>query len=146
MYNRILHATDLSENHFHMCQQAVDLAKRFEAQLYLLHAIETPTSLQIAQGLGFAEIDNPSQLKEDAQAVLAVLGESFKIPADHLFVEVGSIKQHVFTSLKNLDCNLLIIGRHMHHYIPAYLESSAHAINQEANCDVLTLNWNNLIK
>ena len=72
MYTNILLATDLSENHFHMCEQAVEIAKCFHAKLYLLHVIEPPASLQLAQGLGFAEFDHP--VKDDARAVRAKQG------------------------------------------------------------------------
>ena len=51
MYANILLATDLSENHFEMCRQAADIAACFQAKLFLMHVIEPPARLQIAQGL-----------------------------------------------------------------------------------------------
>jgi nucleotide-binding universal stress UspA family protein len=141
VYTRILHATDLSENHFHMCQQAVEIAKRFDAKLYLLHVIEPPPSLQLAQGLGFAEFDKP--LKEDAQTVLNVLGDAFNIPLDQQFVEIGSIKMHVLEKVTELACNLIIIGSHTPSKLPAFLGSTAHAVIHQAKCDVLTVRTDN---
>ena len=76
MYNVILHATDLSSEHYSICEKAADFARHFKAKLYLLHVIELPASLQLAQGLGFAEFDRPVSLKVDAQAVMAALGET----------------------------------------------------------------------
>ena len=140
MYTHILHATDLSENHFHMCQQAVDIAKRFNAKLYLLHVIEPPATLQLAQGLGFAEFDSP--IKGDAQAVMAVLGEALDIPLDQQFVEIGSINTHVIEKVKELDCTLIIIGKHTPSKLPAFLGSTARDIIHDAKCDVLTLQAN----
>jgi len=137
MYTHILHATDLSENHFHMCQQAVDLAKRFHAKLYLLHVIEPPATLQLAQGLGFAEFDNP--VKEDAQAVMAVLCEALNIPLDQQFVEIGPIKTHILNKAKALDCNLIIIGSHTPSKLPSFLGNTAREVIHDAQCDVLTL-------
>ena len=52
MYKTILHATDLNDTHFELCEQAVRVADHFKARLYLIHVIETSTSLQLAQGLG----------------------------------------------------------------------------------------------
>jgi nucleotide-binding universal stress UspA family protein len=140
MYTHILHATDLSENHYHMCQQAVDIAKSFRAKLYLLHVIEPPATLQLAQGLGFAEFDSP--VKDSAQAVMAVLGEALNIPADQQFVEVGSIKTNVIDKARQLDCKLIIIGSHTPSKIPAFLGSTAREIIHDAQCDVLTLRTN----
>lgn len=137
MYTHMLHATDLSENHFQMCQQALEIAKRFNAKLYLLHVIEQPVTLQVAQGLGFAEFDNP--VKDDAQTVMAVLGEALNIPLEQQFVEVGSIKTHVLNKVAELGCTLIIIGNHGPTKIPTFLSSTAHLIVHEAKCDVLTL-------
>ena len=139
MYARILHATDLSEKHFHICEQAMQIAQRFNAKLYLLHVIEPPVSLQLAQGLGFAEFDNPDQIKADAQAVLATLGEAINVPLQQQFVEIGPINSHVFEKIKELACELVIIGSHTPSNLPQFLGSTAHTIVQQANCDVLTL-------
>ncbi len=137
MYAHMLHATDLSENHFDICQQAVDIAKRFNAKLYLLHVIEPPATLQIAQGLGFAEFDIP--IKNDAQSVLAVLGDALNIPPEQQFVEIGSIKTHVLEKAKKLGCKLIIIGSHTPSKLPPFLGSTARGIIHDARCDVLTL-------
>ncbi len=137
MYTHILHATDLCENHFHICQQAAEIAKRFNAKLFLLHVIETPATLQLAQGLGFAEVSSPTM--DDAKAVMAVLGDALNIPLEQQFVEVGSIKTHVLNKAMDLGCKLLIIGSHTPSKLPAFLGSTAKDIIHEAQCDVLTL-------
>jgi len=137
MYSHILHATDLCENHYHMCQQAVDIAKRFDAKLYLLHVIEPPATLQLAQGLGFAEFDRP--VEDDAKTVLAVLGEAFNIPIDQQFIEVGSINTHVINKANELGCTLIILGKHSQTKLPAFLGNTAHEVIHHATCDVLTL-------
>lgn len=137
MYTHMLHATDLSENHFHICQQAVKIAQQFNAKLYLLHVIEPPASLQLAQGLGFAEFDSP--VKDDAQSVMALLGDALKIPPEQQFVEIGSIKTHVLDTAKELGCKLIIIGSHTPSKLPAFLGSTARDIIHDAKCDVLTL-------
>ena len=137
MYTNILLATDLSENHFEMCQKAADIAASFHAKLFLLHVIEPPASLQLAQGLGFAEFDHP--IKADAQTVLGVLGEALHIPVKQQFVEIGSIKMHVLDKAKELACDLIIIGSHTPSKLPSFLGSTAHAVVHHAQCDVLTL-------
>lgn len=138
MYTTILHATDLKENHYELCQKAVEIAKCFGATLHLLHVIEPPASLQIAQGLGFAELWKP--IRDDAYTVLQVLGESLNIPQAQQHVGVGSIKMHVFDRIRDLGCDLLIVGTHdPDDHVPAFLGSTAHAMVNNARCDVLTL-------
>lgn len=137
MYTTILHATDLSENHFDICKQAVEIASRFGAPLHLLHVIEPPSTLQIAQGLGFAEVATPA--KEDAQTVLKLLGETFNIPGQQQHVEIGSTKKQILNKVVELGADLIIIGSHTPNAFPAFLGSTAHAVVHHAPCDVLTL-------
>lgn len=137
MYTHILYATDLSKNHFEMCQKAAKIAEHFKAKLYLLHVIEPPASLQLAQSLGFAEFDKP--LKEDAQVVMSTLGDALNIPTKQQFVEIGSIKMHILEKVQSLSCNLIILGSHTPSHLPAFLGSTAHAVVHHAPCDILTL-------
>lgn len=137
MYKTILHATDLSDTHFELCEQAVGVATHFDAQLYLIHVIESPASLQLAQGLGFAEIGVP--VKDDAEVVMNVLGDALNIPAEHLFVESGSVKNKVLEKAAALDCDLLIIGSHTPHELSELISSTARSLMEQAPIDVLTL-------
>lgn len=137
MYKTILYATDLSENHFDLCEKAVKLAKSLNATLYFLHVIEIPASLQWAQSLGFAELAVPR--KEGAQTVMTLLGEALNIPPAQLYVETGSAYTHILSKLTELGCDLVILGNQSHHSLPTYLGSTAHAVVHHALCDVLTL-------
>ncbi|STX29123.1 universal stress protein A UspA [Legionella beliardensis] len=142
MYKTILHATDLSENHYNLCQQAVKLAQCFKASLHFLHVIETPASLQWAQSLGFAELATP--VKDDAITTMATLGEALNIPLAHQHVEVGSAYSHILNKANELNCDLIIIGSHSRHSLPPFLGSSflgstANTIVHHAPCAVLTL-------
>jgi len=139
MYNIILHATDLSSEHFHMCERSVEFANYFKAKLYLLHVIEPPASLQLAQGLGFAEFDRPVSVKLDAQVVMATIGDALNIPLEQQLVEIGSIKQHVLLQLQSLGAELLIIGHHTASNIPAFFESTAHMLVKSSACNILLL-------
>lgn len=136
MSTTILHATDLSENHFNMCERAVGLAKTLHAKLYLLHVVETPSTMILAQGLGFTEIESPEPLLEDARSVMALLGETLGIPKKQLLIELGSPKQHILQKEADLACQMIIVGHHSTNHM---LGNTARAIVDEAKCDVLTL-------
>jgi nucleotide-binding universal stress UspA family protein len=137
LYKTILHATDLSENHYNLCQQAVKLAQCFKATLHFLHAIETPTSLQWAQSLGFAELATP--VKDDAITTMATLGEALSIPLTNQHIEIGSAYRHILSKVNELNCDLIIIGSHSRLAFPAFLGSTANTIVHHAPCAVLTL-------
>lgn len=142
MYKTLLHATDLSENHYSLCQQAVKLAQCFKAALHFLHVIETPASLQWAQSLGFAELATP--VKDDAITTMATLGEALGIPLANQHVEVGRAYSHILSKAKELNCDLIIIGNHSRLSFQTFIESTtlgstANAVIQHASCAVLTL-------
>lgn len=137
MYKNILHATDLSDTHFELCEQAVALSKALGACLYLIHVIEAPTTVQIAQGLGFAEMGAP--VKDDAEVVMKVLGDALHLPSQQLFVEAGPVKQRVLEKLAALHCDLLVIGSHRPHDLSELLGGTARSLVEHAPSDVLTL-------
>ena len=137
MYKNILHATDLKQNHYHICEQAVQFAKSIKANLQILHVIDPPPFLQLAQGLGFAEIIKP--VKEDAQSVLNILGEAFKLDPRVLHVEIGHVKTKVSEMVQSLGADLIIIGNHEQGPLTSFLGSNAYAIISHAPCAVLTL-------
>ena len=143
MYKIILHPTDLSESHYNIAERAATLAKNMNAKLFLIHVIEPPTSLQLAQSLGFAEFDKPR--KDDAQSVLKVLGDALDIPEDQQIVEIGSIKKHILETASKINCDLIAMGSHEPDVVPGFLGSTAHAVVHYATCDVLTIR-NNLIQ
>jgi universal stress protein A len=70
---------------------------------------------------------------------LRLLGDALNIPETQQFVEIGSVREQVFKKVKELGCELIIIGRHSKEGLPAFLGSAAHSIIQHAHCDVMTL-------
>lgn len=137
MYKNILHATDLSEQHFQISEKAKSIADHFNAKVYLLHVIELPTSIQLAQSLGFTELANPA--KDDAITVMELLGEALKIPKNHQFVEIGAASDHIFKKAIELNADLIIIGSHARDGFSSFLGSTASATVHHAPCDVMTL-------
>lgn len=138
MYSTIIHATDLQDEHYGMCTHAKAFADKFGAKLYLIHIIQPPTSLQLAQSLGFAEFDKP--VKKDALSVMNVIAESLSLPKENIIVEVGSIRSHLLKAIEDLNAELIILGKGGHEHLPNILGSTAHAITQQAPCHVLTIN------
>lgn len=137
MYSCILHATDLSENHFELCQKAMALAKTFKAKIYFLHVIEQPAFSQLAQGLGFAELGKPAS--DDAETVMQLLGDAVGLPVNHQYIATGTAYQQILDKINELGCDLVILGSHPNSAIPRFLGSTAHAVMQHATCDVMTL-------
>lgn len=137
MYKNILFASDLNDNHFEMSERAAGIARLLGAKLYLLHVIELPASMQLAQGLGFTELASPST--EDARTVLGLLGDALDIPRENQFVEIGSPGEHIEKKAKALDCQMVIIGSHSSESLSAWHGGLATALGHHSGCDVLIL-------
>ncbi len=139
VYQQILHPTDLSDDHFEVCAKAVKIAHQLKATLHLLHVIEPPTTLQIAQSLGFADIEKQNAQQSDAIAVMKTLGEALNIPPEHQCVVMGPINTSVWKKINEWSISLIIIGSHTPHLLPSFLEGTAQDMAQNAPCDVLTI-------
>jgi len=137
MYQNILHATDLSDEHYHISEKAKSIADHFNAKLILLHVIELPASVQIAQGLGFTELANP--VKDDAITVMQTLGDALGIPKEQQYIEIGTVSEHIINKVNDLACDLIIIGSHSADSFSSFLGSTASATVHHAPCDVMTL-------
>ena len=70
---------------------------------------------------------------------IKILGENFNIPQEQQFVEVGSVKEHIFDKVKKLNCQLIIIGSHSSSGLHSFLGSTANATVNHAPCDVIRL-------
>lgn len=136
MFKHILCATDLQANHYNFCAKAVQLAKYHHAELTLLHVIEIPSSLVVAQNLGFTELMMPA--KDDAQLVLQSLGEALHVPQSHQLLKIGSVKQHILETAAQHHCDLIVLGSDTA-ALPTMLGSTAYHVMHHAPCDVLML-------
>lgn len=137
MYKILLHPTDLSENHYYLCEKARQLADQLGAELHLLHVIEIPTSLQWAQSLGFAELEKPS--KEGAEAVMLTLGEALNVPESNLHVDIGSVHDNILSKINALGCDLTLLGKHSGGTMNHILGSTVRNIILYAPCGVIVV-------
>lgn len=137
MYRTILHATDLTENHFNLCEKAAKFAREIKATIYFLHVIEIPVSYVLAQNLGFAELSVP--IRDGAEAVMTTLSDALNLPRENFFIETGSASQHILEIIPKINCELILLGSHHTSALPTFSGSTAHAVLHHAPCDVLTL-------
>lgn len=132
MYQCIIHATDLQEQHLQYCEQAIEIARAFKAELFFLHVLSLPNSWQIAQGLGFAETTPlPTQ---NAEMVMHALAEQFNLHHNHLLLRQGNTRQTILDTIIELQADLLIVGAasnplpqgeltHLSHYLADHAQS-----------------------
>ena len=123
---KILYATDLSKNSAYAFRYAVDMAKNHQAEIYLLHIVES---------LGpFAEavIENYLTMKDSGHHE-RIVAESMErtrkkieafcdrelaghpeIISDHVTIDVheGYPVEEILTKANNCDCDVIVIGTH----------------------------------
>lgn len=99
MYNSILYATDLNNEHTCLAEKAAKLAKQLQAKLYLLHVIELPTSIQLGSEPRFYRISQTA--KDDAITVLSLLGDSLGIPSAHNLWRLVQLKNIFYKKPRN---------------------------------------------
>ena len=137
MYKTILITTDLQESSHEVLREAASIASKFNADIYILHVIEPPASTVYAASLGFAEYTNP--VPDDAKVVLNTLGDELNIPPERQLVKVGPVKTLIYEVAQQLAADLIIVGSHTKKVFEDLVGTTANAVVQGAQCDVLTV-------
>jgi universal stress protein A len=137
MYKCIIHATDLQEQHLNYCEQALEIAKAFHAELFFLHVLSLPGTWQIAQSLGFAETQPLPT--ENAEIVMQALGEQFNIHKSHLLIRQGNTRQTILDTSIELQADLILIGAPSNPLSQGEFTHLSHYVSDHAFCDVLLM-------
>lgn len=135
-YKNILLATDLTPVCFETAKMAKELAQTHGAKLSLLHVVEAMPGY--ASGY-IGAVDIERSLYDDAKANLAEMGTAIEVPEAEQHIKIGSPKNVIINHADSVGADLIVIGSHGRHGIGKLLGSTAAAILQGANCDVLTI-------
>jgi nucleotide-binding universal stress UspA family protein len=137
----ILVATDFGEHAERATQYAVELARRLEARVCLVHAytlpILGPPSLSGSYLGALAE-----QLEKDARRELDAALERHKTPGVHLsgLVKQSDPRQAVIEAARDLDADLVVLGTHGRHGLKRVVMGSvAEFVVRHAPCPVLAV-------
>jgi len=134
VYNHILFATDLTEISEKIVPKVTEICETYGAKLSLIHVIEPIPAYGYP---GVTDLESP--VIEHAKQAMHELAEKFSLPNQHQHIEFGSVKAQVLRVAKELNSDLIIVGSHGRHGLARLLGSSAGAIVNGAECDVLLL-------
>lgn len=137
MYQCVIHATDLQEDHLNYCEQSVKIAKAFHAELFFLHVLSLPGTWQLAQGLGFAETQPLPT--ENAEFVMQALGEQFNLHKSHLLIRQGNPRQEIVQTINELQADLLLIGSATNPLYQGEMRHLSQYLSDHVACDVLLM-------
>jgi len=136
MYKKILITTDLSELSKQKTSAILTAVSGVGTEIYLIHVIE-PIPSYTSSLSPFTDVGTMGI--ESATEAMAKLGEFFKVPEDKQQVKVGSIKRTILEFAEREDIDLIIVSSHSRHGLAKLLGSTANAIANRADCDVLIL-------
>ncbi len=138
---KILVGTDFSEQAERAVAAAVELARRFSAELHLVHAVEIPVALFEPYGLG-VPTDWIGEARARAQAQLEETRTKLAgdIEAVELHLEEVPAASGMADLATSLEVDWVVVGTHGRSGIPhLLLGSTAERTVREAPCDVLVV-------
>ena len=140
-YRHVLAAVDFSEATDPVAGRALDLARRYEAELTFLHVLEYVPPLD----LGYEPVVAPDWLPDEqellaaARARLEELAGRLGAREAHLRAEWGHPRSDVVRLAEEAGANLIVIGSHGRRGLTRLLGSTADAVLHSARCDVLAV-------
>lgn len=132
MYHSILLCTDLDDKSTITANKAWELANQYDAKLSIVHVVEPiPT-------YGYSgSVDLQAISEKEAEKLLQSLAKELQIPPEHAFIANGSTTEEILDIANEVSADLIILGSHGRHGFGRLLGSTANAIAQHAQCDVL---------
>lgn len=137
-YNTLLIAIDGSPSSVKVLERAVLLANNQAKSLHVIHVIE-PLALAYGADIPMDVTELQQNLIDQAKATIYSLTETFPIPPEQIYVELGSIEKTIHEKVADLDAEIIVMGSHMRGGWGILLGSTARGILPGSNCDVLAV-------
>ncbi len=140
-YTHILVAVDFSKSADMVIDKAVEIAKRNNAKISLLHIVEfLPPIDSVGEPFVISnwEIDEDGLL-ERAEQSLQDLIDKHKLENAESSVQLGTPKHEISHFVKDNNCDLVVMGSHGRHGLSLLLGSTANAVLHDMPCDILTV-------
>jgi nucleotide-binding universal stress UspA family protein len=120
---KILYATDLSKNSSYAFYYAINIARRFDAKIIILHAIEPIPIYVEAYAVSVAEkiekedrqktIDHIQRLlQEFCKKVEAQMGSPCLLLVSKTLVRIGYPVEEILKAADEEECEIIVLGTH----------------------------------
>jgi len=141
-YSHVLIAVDLTDESAAVVHRGLEVARRFNARVSLLHVVEFIPVDPAGEALLPPPLDLESELLQGARQRLDTLCASLGLSDAPRRVEVGSIKAELLRVARDDKADLIVLGSHERHGLALLLGSTEKAILHKAPCDVLAVRLN----
>ncbi len=137
---RILLAVDFSGDSEFIGTRAIELAKKYDAELLLIHVVvDLKAHWYERILLSSLSDDVEEQLVDSARRQLKELAAKLGIPAARCLVELGSPKAGILKAVREHDVDLIVVGSHGLGGVDALLGSTADSILHRSPVDVFVV-------
>lgn len=142
-YKQVLVAADFSEHSERVVEKAVEIVKQSDAaSLHLVHIVEIPVypvleDIAVMGMPGLWDESVTETLLQASQKKLQQIAEAYSIEQTHLVAGIPATDIVNYASQINAD--LIVVGSHGASGIKRLIGSTAHAIINDADCDVLSV-------
>jgi universal stress protein A len=140
-YRNIVCPTDFSHHCRRAAERAADMARRYGAQLILLHVVEYFPEDRSNMEIAPEDADPAAYREEKASAALADFAQhlGYDKLAQVVRISTYSAKHEIVHFAEEQNTDLIVIASHGRHGITSILGSTAYGVNHSAPCDVLTV-------
>lgn len=138
LFNRILVAVDISPETLAVLKKVAILAAENQAQLCVMHVANSPGSAYSQWALHKAPVSEQEiegKLRDKFTELLVQAG----LPGQEFEVVFGRPADVILDRAENYAAQLIVVGRNSRSGVRALLGSTASAIINRADCDVLAL-------
>jgi len=141
-YSHVLIAVDLTDESAAVVHRGLEVARRFNARVSLLHVVEFIPVDPAGEALLPPPLDLEGELVQGARQRLDTLCASLVLNDAPRRVEVGSIKAELLRVARDDKTDLIVLGSHERHGLALLLGSTEKSILHKAPCDVLAVRLN----
>ena len=142
-YQHILLAVDFSKDSELVASRAVQIMKKYNARLTLLHVVANVYEEPVYDLMSSFPVDIEEKLIENANRSIESLAEKLGLPDAERIVEMGTPKTTIVQAAKQREVDLIVLGSHGVHGLGLLLGSTANAVLHAATCDVLAVRVGN---
>lgn len=138
-YSHVLIAVDLTDDSATVVLRGLELARRFNARVSVLHVVEYIPADPAGEALLPPPVDLENELVRGATQRLEDLCVSLNIKDLPHRVVTGAIKTELLHAATDERIDLIVLGSHERHGLALLLGSTEKSILHKANCDVLAV-------